>query len=75
MLFRSEDLNGPVGGLNAFFLLLDKPEVYGLPADPKLPQKPIFKDAGLSAGTAILAGLGAIVAFRERGGGDGGGEE
>jgi formate dehydrogenase iron-sulfur subunit len=69
-----EDLNGPLGGLNAFFLLLDKPEVYGLPADPKLPQEPIFKDAGLSAGTAILAGLGAIVAFRERGNG-GGGEE
>ena len=70
-----EDTNGPLGGLNAFFLLLDKPEVYGLPQEPRLPQKPIWKDAGLSAGTAVLAGLGAIVAFRERGGGDGGGEQ
>lgn len=70
-----EDENGPLGGLNAFFLLLDKPEVYGLPANPQLPQKPVFSDAGLSAGTAILAGLGAIVAFRERGGGSGKGEE
>ena len=54
---------------------MDKPEVYGLPVEPRLPQKPIFKDAALSAGTAILAGLGAIVAFRQRGGGDDGGEE
>ena len=54
---------------------MDKPEVYGLPVEPRLPQKPIFKDAALSAGTAILAGLGAIVAFRQRGGGDDGWEE
>lgn len=74
-ILYGEDENGPLGGLNAFFLLLDKPEVYGLPAEPKLPQKPVVKDAALSAGTALLVGLGAIVAFRERGGGDGGGEE
>jgi formate dehydrogenase iron-sulfur subunit len=69
------DQTGPLGGLNAFFLLLDKPEVYGLPAEPQLPQKPIWTDAGLSLGTALLAGVGAIVAFRERGGGGRGGEE
>jgi formate dehydrogenase iron-sulfur subunit len=68
------DQTGPLGGLNAFFLLLDKPETYGLPVEPQLPQKPIWKDAGLSIGTAVLAGVGAIVAFRERGGGEGGEE-
>jgi formate dehydrogenase iron-sulfur subunit len=61
------DEDGFLGGLNAFFLLLDKPEAYGLPENPQLPQKPIFADAGLSAGTAVLAGLGAVIAFRQRG--------
>jgi formate dehydrogenase iron-sulfur subunit len=61
------DEDGFLGGLNAFFLLLDKPEAYGLPENPQLPQKPIFADAGISAGTAVLAGLGAVIAFRQRG--------
>ena len=26
-----------LGGLNSFYLLVDKPEVYGLPPDPKMP--------------------------------------
>ena len=65
------DEQGPLGGLNAFFLLLDKPEVYGLPENPQLPEKPIFKDAAISVGTAILAGIGAVVAFRERRGEEG----
>ena len=28
-----------LGGLNSFFLLVDKPEVYGLPPDPKMPTR------------------------------------
>ena len=28
-----------VGGLGAFFLLLDEPEVYGLPPDPVVPTR------------------------------------
>ena len=28
-----------LGGLNAFFLLVDRPEVYGLPPDPKMPTR------------------------------------
>ncbi len=63
------DENGPLGGLNAFFLLLDTPSVYGLPEEPKLPQKNIPKDSAWSVGAAVAAGLGAVVAFRERGGG------
>ncbi|HLG99383.1 MAG TPA: 4Fe-4S dicluster domain-containing protein [Bryobacteraceae bacterium] len=42
-------------GLNAFFLLVDKPEVYNLPPDPVVPTKNV-KDAWRSFGFA-LAGL------------------
>ncbi|MFI5288446.1 MAG: 4Fe-4S dicluster domain-containing protein, partial [Polyangia bacterium] len=34
----AEDQPG-TGGLNAFFLLVDKPEVYNLPPEPVVPQK------------------------------------
>ena len=58
-----------LGGLNAFFLLLAKPGVYGLPESPKLPQRNIFVDSVLSIGSALLVGIGALVAFRRRGDG------
>jgi formate dehydrogenase iron-sulfur subunit len=63
-----------LGGLNAFFLLLDKPGTYNLPDKPKLPQRNVLVDSVLSVGSALLLGLGAIVAFRERGQGKGGGD-
>ena len=55
------------GGLNAFFLLVDEPEVYGLPPDPVAPAKKAGESwwslaaaaAGLAAvavGTALLSG-------------------
>jgi formate dehydrogenase iron-sulfur subunit len=55
------------GGLNAFFLLLDKPEVYNLPPDPVVPTRKGAESwlamlCGV-AGTAVLA-LAAIVATR-----------
>ena len=65
------DSKGVLGGLNAFFLLLSKPTVYGLPDNPKLPQKNIVMDSLLSIGSALLVGLGALVAFRGRGGKEG----
>ncbi len=51
-----------VGGTGAFFLLLDEPEVYGLPPDPvvttrDLPQ--MWRRAGIAAAT-LLAGTVAI---------------
>ena len=61
------DSSGFLGGLNAFFLLLSKPSTYGLPENPKLPQKNIFVDSLLSIGSALLVGIGALVAFRQRG--------
>src|SRR5947207_73986 len=39
------DPKGPLGGLNSFYLLVDKPEVYGLPAKPQLPTRNLSKSA------------------------------
>ena len=56
----SPGATGGIGSLNAFFLLLDHPEVYNLPAAPTLPQK--RTQPGLLAGIATMATLG-LVAF------------
>ena len=66
------DTNGPLGGLNAFFLLLDRPSTYNLPEKPLLPQRNVLADSLLSVGSALLVGVGAVMAFRERGGKGGG---
>ncbi|MCB0894225.1 MAG: 4Fe-4S dicluster domain-containing protein [Nocardioides sp.] len=50
-----------VGGDGAFFLLLDEPEVYGLPPDPVVTTRDlgtIWKHVG--AGAATLVGLGVV---------------
>ena len=55
-----------VGGAGAFFLLLDEPEVYGLPPDPVVPTKDLpamFNRAGVAA-LALLAG--AAISFLGR---------
>jgi formate dehydrogenase iron-sulfur subunit len=57
-----------VGGTGAFFLLLDDPEVYGLPPDPvvttrDLPQ--MWRGAAVAAAT-MLVGLAASVLGRRR---------
>ena len=55
-----------IGGLNSFYLLVDKPEVYGLPTQAKLPSKTLPTASVLGAGGAIgMAVLGGI-AFRKR---------
>lgn len=58
-------------GLNAFFLLLNKPEVYNLPPDPVVPTKKV-KDAWVSmaatAAAMAVAAIGTVLfAGRERG--------
>ncbi len=67
------DSNGFLGGLNAFFLLLSKPATYNLPDSPKLPQRNVVVDSVLSVVSSLVVGLGAIIAFRERGNGSAGG--
>src|SRR2546428_117345 len=56
-----------VGGLNVFYLLLDKPEVYGLPSkDPGLPQKNILPNAGGALLMAGVLGIAGVASFRKR---------
>jgi formate dehydrogenase iron-sulfur subunit len=56
-----------LGGLNSFYLLVDKPEVYGLPLDPKMPTRNLFSSSLFSVLGAILIGLIGIFNFRNRG--------
>ncbi len=61
-----EDGNDGIGGAGAFFLLLDDPEVYGLPPDPVDPTRHVgssWKAVGVAA-----AGLGAALAAAVLGG-------
>jgi formate dehydrogenase iron-sulfur subunit len=55
-----------LGGLNSFYLLVDKPETYGLPSNPKLPGRSVPRSSFWAIVTAFLTGLGALFAFRER---------
>jgi formate dehydrogenase iron-sulfur subunit len=55
-----------LGGLNAFYLLVDKPEVYGLPSNPKLPSRSVLPSSFWAVFAAITTALGALFAFRER---------
>jgi formate dehydrogenase iron-sulfur subunit len=56
------------GGLNAFFLLMDKPETYGLPnaQNATLPRRRNRGGYLGSLATVVLGALAAVVAFRDR---------
>jgi formate dehydrogenase iron-sulfur subunit len=56
-----------LGGLNSFYLLVDKPEVYGLPSNPQLPSRNLVGSSAFSALTAAGVGLAALISFRNRG--------
>lgn len=55
-----------LGGLNAFYLLMDDPEVYGLPSDPKLPGRSVLPTNLWSVGSAVLMAIAGLVSFRKR---------
>jgi formate dehydrogenase iron-sulfur subunit len=55
-----------LGGLNAFYLLVDTPETYGLPSEPKLPSKSLPLSSFWAIIGALLTGLGMLFAFRTR---------
>jgi formate dehydrogenase iron-sulfur subunit len=55
-----------LGGLNAFYLLVDKPEVYGLPSAPKLPSRSVPLSSFWGIFASILTALGVLFAFRDR---------
>ena len=56
-----------LGGLNSFYLLVDQPEVYGLPPDPKLPSRNLVSSSFYTAVGAVLVALAGILNFRNRG--------
>jgi formate dehydrogenase iron-sulfur subunit len=61
-LYGANELDG-VGGTGSVFLLLDEPEVYGLPPDPRVPTADLprmYKLAGLAAGGMVAA---AVLSF------------
>jgi formate dehydrogenase iron-sulfur subunit len=55
-----------LGGLNSFYLLVDRPEVYGLPPDPKMPSRNLVSGSVYTVLGAILVGLAGLFSFRER---------
>ena len=59
----SPGATGGIGSLNAFFLLLDRPEVYNLPAAPTLPQE--RTKSGLLVGLLTMIGfaVAAVVSY------------
>jgi len=65
-LYGADEDDG-VGGFGAFFLLLDDPEVYGLPPDPKTTTRDLPGTwAAVAAGAGTLAAclLGAVLGGR-----------
>ena len=50
-----------VGPLNAFFLLVDRPEVYNLPERPKLPQARVGRHYLVTGLTALAFGAAAAL--------------
>ena len=55
-----------LGGLNAFYLLMDKPEVYGLPSNPIVPSSAVPRSFFWSLFTGLLVALGVLFQFRRR---------
>jgi formate dehydrogenase iron-sulfur subunit len=65
-LYLASDDDG-IGGAGAFFLLLDEPEVYGLPPDPVDPRRhvgEIWTAAGAAAAALGVALVGAFMGRR-----------
>jgi formate dehydrogenase iron-sulfur subunit len=56
-----------LGGLNSFYLLVDRPEVYGLPPDPKMPTRNLNIGSWFTALGAVIVGLMGVISFRNRG--------
>src|SRR5262245_29786726 len=55
-----------LGGLNSFYLLVDKPEVYGLPTAPKLPSKRLWWSSAVTAIGAAVVGVLGLLSIRMR---------
>jgi formate dehydrogenase iron-sulfur subunit len=65
------DPSDGVGGAGAFFLLLDEPEVYGLPPDPVVPTRDLptmWRHAAVAAAALAAAAVSAFFGSRSGGG-------
>ena len=60
-LYLADDEDG-VGGAGAFFLLLDEPEVYGLPPDPVDPVHHLGETWAAAGAAALALGAGVLAA-------------
>ena len=66
-LYGANELDG-VGGTGSVFLLLDEPEVYGLPPDPRVPTADLprmYRQAGLAAAGMVAAALLSFIGGRK----------
>ena len=62
-----EDPTDGIGGAGAMFLLLDEPEVYGLPPDPVVTTRDLpdmWRRAAMAAGVLLAGALGSFVGRR-----------
>jgi formate dehydrogenase iron-sulfur subunit len=57
------DPDDGVGGFGAFFLLLDEPEVYGLPPDPVVTTKHLPRMWAVAGAAAAALGAGLVATF------------
>ncbi len=78
--FREANIYGyaEAGGLNVFYLFLERPSVYGQPEKVEVPQRRLPVASAVAVAGALAVGAAALVAFRERtahGTEGGGGEE
>lgn len=63
-LYGTDPATSGVGGTHAMFLLLDEPEVYGLPPDPVVPTRGLgrlWRHAGAAAASLALAAAAAFL--------------
>jgi formate dehydrogenase iron-sulfur subunit len=65
-LYGVDESDNEVGGLNAFFLLLDEPQVYGLPAHPVTTTRDLPQMWRTAAAAAGMLALGVLAAFVKR---------
>jgi formate dehydrogenase iron-sulfur subunit len=67
-LYGADDVDQPgTGGLNAFFLLVDEPEVYNLPPEPVVPTRhggDAWRSLAIGAMALAAAALGAVLTER-----------
>ena len=57
---------GGIEGLNAFFILTARPEVYNLPAAPELPQRKTIPASLSTIGAALAFGIATALSLRSR---------